>query len=717
MDKNNKHTSVEIEWNEFEQLQKCISDKLIYYTTAIKFFREVFNEINRHQINLTLINNNSFKTNMKYSSKLDDLFEYFKGIMKQHTDSHKKVITQIMKSMNNFCCLIKKDNFINEFKQIFTNYHSLVNIFNQNKDKFLKAQLEFETKILKKVEKNEHNKNDLQKKEKEKILASLKKYQASIEETNKIREDYKSKRNSLINYYNNIEKKEISMYNKFYTNVFKNEKDKIFKYYFDTMSAIDLNRKNYISKELDDIKKKVEKNKKKEIKLTFEYKTNINFESCLENNKFNTYIETVKIIKNMFNNTIFNDINIEDEKIKNNLRDILKQFFQKDDDINENAKTQYFNLLKNPLTHRTFLKILTKLRTNSGYKRSKKLIDLFEQSFKIILEEAEKNQDLSVAKNCLILSQTFYFEEEGENGKIKKIYPFENLKKENTWLKKRDFWLRYCEWMVDEELKKFISQFDDISLQEIKEKKNFSPNVNMKIGNIIYAQLLPSLPNMLEIVKKKINGIEIIETFKQNYIYLSKENINGLLATISSNKDEIEELLNEYRNNIEFQQLINNANQFDKKENNEQINNNKTTINNKDVESTPIEQNNNLENYNIINDNIINACTSNNIIITNNNNDMNIETNKSDETPKNIKDNKINEHIENNYGEKLEKENEEIPDKPINNLDKQKDEKEKEEKDKNKTEDIKEDENEKKEENEQNDNEKNNTNLKEFVII
>jgi len=67
MDKNNKHTSVEIEWNEFEQLQKCISDKLIYYTTAIKFFREVFNEINRHQINLTLINNNSFKTNMKYS--------------------------------------------------------------------------------------------------------------------------------------------------------------------------------------------------------------------------------------------------------------------------------------------------------------------------------------------------------------------------------------------------------------------------------------------------------------------------------------------------------------------------------------------------------------------------------------------------------------------------------------------------------------------------
>ena len=720
MDKNNNHTSAEIEWSEFEQLQKCISDKLIYYNTAIKFFKEVFNEVNRHQINLTLINNNNFKANLKYSSKLDDLFENYKEIMKQYTESNKRIIIKIIKSMNNFCFLIKKDNSIfTEFKQIFSNYHLQLKKFNQNKDKFLEAQLDVEKKILKKVEKNELNKNDLQKKVKEKIESHLKKYQSSIEETNKIREDYKSKRNSLINYYNNIEKKEITIYNTFYNKVFKKEKENIFKYYFNTMSKIELDRKNCISKELDDIKKKIEKNKKKEINLKFEYKTNINFESCLENNNFNAYIETVDIIKKIFNNTIYNDINIEDEKIKNNLRDILKQFFQKDNEINENAKIQYFNLLKNPLTHRTFLKILTKLRTNSGYKIRKELIDLFEQSFIIILEEAEKNQNLSAAKNCLILSQTFYYEEKGENGKINKIYPFEKLKNENTWLKKRDFWLRYCEWMIDEELKKFISLFDDISIQEIKEKKNFSEKVNIKIGNIIFAQLLPSLPNMLEIVKNKINAIEIIEIFKQNYIYLSKENINGLLDAISSNKDEIEELLNEYRKNIESQQSKNKTIQFNEIANKEQINYNKIIINNKDKENDSIEQNNNLENHNIINDNTIDICTPNNIITTNNNNDINTETNNAEETLKNIKDNKINDHIGNNHDEKQEKENEQTPEKPINNVDKLKNEIKKEEKDKNNKEGIKEDENEKKEENEQNENEneKSNANLKEFVII
>ena len=92
----------------------------------------------------------------------------------------------------------------------------------------------------------------------------------------------------------------------------------------------------------------------------------------------------------------------------------------KTDKINSIKKDEeklYFDSLNDTSTHTTFIKLLTKLRTNCKFNRHKKLIEILGRSFKIILDEAEKNNNFWSAKNCIILTQTFDYEEEVENKK------------------------------------------------------------------------------------------------------------------------------------------------------------------------------------------------------------------------------------------------------------------------------------------------------------
>jgi hypothetical protein len=100
--------------------------------------------------------------------------------------------------------------------------------------------------------------------------------------------------------------------------------------------------------------------------------------------------------------------------------------------------------------------------------------------------------------------------------------------------------------MVDEELKKLVGNFTELRLEDIKEKKDFPPNLNNKISEVIFSQLLPLLANMVDITKDKVNAIGIVETFRSDYIYLKEANINSLYDAISTDKNEIESLRKEY---------------------------------------------------------------------------------------------------------------------------------------------------------------------------
>lgn len=89
------------------------------------------------------------------------------------------------------------------------------------------------------------------------------------------------------------------------------------------------------------------------------------------------------------------------------MRGLIMNLFENEKNIKEEEKKGYFNCLKNPLTHKTFIKVLNKLRTNSSFKRTKDLILLLGQSFIIILEEAEKKKDFWAAKIVLFYPRRF----------------------------------------------------------------------------------------------------------------------------------------------------------------------------------------------------------------------------------------------------------------------------------------------------------------------
>ena len=526
-------------WNKYENLQKRMNEKSTYYQSSIKYFGDIISEIDNHLIKLTLINND---VKLKNPTKLDELFNLIIKLIQLFSDNHKKLINNIINHLKKYLSDIKKENPYNNFKQFYNYYKSEQKKFNQTKNKFNQIALQAETKTLKKVQKkNETNSNeeiDLPKQLKKDLGQNLKKYQTSLIDMNKMREDYNKKETNFINYFAGIEKDELNMYYDALNDFVKIEFEKIKKFFaqesiqilFEKYKKKDIEKE----KEIKEIDKKMENNEKKDEKFSFEFKSNIDFENCNENDEFKSYIETVEIIKKNFNN-IYEDIELEKERLKNNVRELIKKFFELDktneiSEIKEEDEKKYFNSLNDPETHPTFIKVLSNLRTNSKLKRKKKVIDILAKSFKIILDNAEKNNNEKsfwAARNCLILSQTFWYEKEDEKNKISKIYAFEYLKAD-TWLVKKDFWMGYIFWVVEEELKKFIKIFPDITFEDIRNNKIFPPKISTKISEILFSQLLPAITNLLEVTKKNMYAVEIIEIFHEKFSYLTEEKIEAL---------------------------------------------------------------------------------------------------------------------------------------------------------------------------------------------
>jgi hypothetical protein len=95
----------------------------------------------------------------------------------------------------------------------------------------------------------------------------------------------------------------------------KLEREKTIKYFYQEKinNLVEKNNTKNIDKEVEINLKKMKSNEKKDEKISFEYKSNIDFDKCLENKDFDTYMETVGIFKRNFSK-IYVDITLEKEK-------------------------------------------------------------------------------------------------------------------------------------------------------------------------------------------------------------------------------------------------------------------------------------------------------------------------------------------------------------------------------------------------------------------
>ena len=160
----------------------------------------------------------------------------------------------------------------------------------------------------------------------------------------------------------------------------------------------------------------------------------------------------------------------------------------------------------------------------------------------------EQEKDYTAAKNCMILSQTYYFDEKDKDGNVRKKYLLEfiiNYK----WLRTPDFWRGIIEEMINSEAKKYIALNNNG--ESIFDEKN--KDARDQLSNICFSQLLPYANNMKEFFMDDRIILKIIDEFVEKY-KIQKELADSIYSGVISEKPEvIEKMRKEYKENPNFE--------------------------------------------------------------------------------------------------------------------------------------------------------------------
>ena len=297
-----------------------------------------------------------------------------------------------------------------------------------------------------------------------------------------------------------------------------------------------------------------EKNKIEEKKMIFEqYPTELNFSNCKNKIEFEVYFNSIDMIKKYLDNKIYPNYDYDTEFKNFKINDLTKKLFENNnEEIPQNLKEDFSFLIEEPSAYHTFFVILSKLRAKGSFARTKSLITLLGEAFEIILSKSKKNKLYDNVKNCIILSQTYYYEDD----KKQKIYIFEFIKN-NKWLKSAKFWRNFILYMIEKDLERF----------ENDKEKDLE-----KLGEVVFSQLLTFASNMksFEIDKRII--VKIIDEFIEKYNYLSESYLKLIYGMIIQGKegepnDDLEKLRKEYDISLEKDSTNNDAKKIEKENN------------------------------------------------------------------------------------------------------------------------------------------------------
>ena len=466
-----------------------------------------------------------------------------------------------------------------------------------------------------------------------------------LKETNKNREDANEKERSLLNMYQDIDKEfvikikgMVSMYiagiKKMYSTILTD-----ISWIHNQFKKI--NSENDTNMFINKYKSNIQKEGKipfvaYEPKITLNPKSTGDFQK--DENILDINLEVISSLKKGLKNVCPN-VNLEEEDKKRRLRFLTSRIFKINTDFPEEEKKELIEYIKEASFRKYFILMLSKQRIKGRYKRSKKLIDDLSDILNKILEIDEREKDYEEAKNCIILSQTYFYEIKKEDKKLYKYYLFNRIK-HNKWLNSIEFWENLLVTMVEIEIKNSEKSIKKYNLSE-KHKKN-------ALNNIGFSQLLTYSQNMLEFGINKEDVISFVKKFIDKY-EVSQEYSSTILDNINNFKrmtleEEITEEPKE-KNSIKRKATLS------KEENDNDIlgeffpnsvinkKNKINLLNNDNVD-------NNINKINIINDNKDEDEKDNNInkinIINENNSENKKEENKIN-IPKNKDENKINE--------------------------------------------------------------------------
>ena len=508
-----------------------------------------------------------------------DLIQNLKYHIKLESQEYKDLSSLIIRDIIEPFKRNKNTNDKNE-ENIFKNYNDFLKKVKASKTKLEENKNNYYTK-MKETEKliveeksmkvNELTSNQEIKDKKdiafESICESLiyeEKYLKSIEEVNKMIEEKNTKEKNLFNFYKEIETKRLSSIKENYFYLITNIKTTNCKINCD----IDEISSKYIGlKTENDIDKYIESNKTNLFsEKNIEFKPYTPFSSLnnsinitTQNEQMNINYEVILNLQKFFTN-ICDNLDMEEEKKRKRFRLLcLNIFDQNQQSFVKEDEDELINLMKIKEYRNYFLSTLTNQRINGKFKREEKLFNELFEILNAILDIAEKEKNYENARNCIILSQTFY-KETNIDGEIEKIYLMEYLKN-NKWISNPKFWKDFIE---DEIIKDGLKFEEENKIRQIEGKK-------VDVTKIYFSKLITHVHNMnmfgltkndnSEIINYFINKYNIPEDLKQiilndlENIYSAKKDSKKVkqIPKTKENKENIEEKKIENENNKEIQ--------------------------------------------------------------------------------------------------------------------------------------------------------------------
>ena len=366
-------------------------------------------------------------------------------------------------------------------------------------------------------------------------------YLDSVKKANEIREESIERQKHLLYKYQSIEE-DIGKSNTSFANLIfsfeKYEKESTEKIISDLQVL--LNNLS-INKRIKQLILDFKGNEKPEKTILFiHFPSTIKFDESDDKMTFEVYKNSVEFIKEKIQQE-YPDYDEQFEKDKNDLRELLYKLFKEYDSEKAKKIKEY---LMNAKIHSYFLILLSKLRTNNRYEQDKIMIDFLGDILNNILDKSEQTNNYSNSKNCIILSETFYYNKGNE-----KYYILEKIKN-HKWLAKPDYWINYGELMIDPELNKLLESHPEITKEDIltNNPEKISKNIRKKLSDIIYSQILPFVNNMKDFGISLKNIIEITEGILHKFDFLNDEEKDVVFSLISENKEEVDKLRENYKN-------------------------------------------------------------------------------------------------------------------------------------------------------------------------
>ena len=564
-------------WNQYDNLHDRLTRKIGSLSKILGSFIEIFHVKKEYYKNLRPL--------IKEDPPLLTEEENFQAAMRIVKDNNEKYIEfeeeMYNEIINKIRGLIEKmkmeKSFYEDFKKALVFYNDekvkmekFKSIYHTNGKIAENAMLYYQDLIIKKKLNDQIlmnqaiEKSKLEAKNRLVVLSKdVSTYFTCLSGVNKMRQDLNNRQRYLLSTYQNLEWDDKNLYSEVMSIIHKYQK-KVLDYTGRQINDIEIiQRAINIDKDIRGLVAKLRKYDSPEEEIPYEhFPTDVDFDKCVDIKDYKVCEAIVKEMKKSVDN-IFNDYDEKLEEKKNRMRELINKFFDKNKTTTEDEKKQLLEIVNDERTHNLFLIILAKLRTNNRFCRDKFLIELLSEILFKILDDSKKKNNFNNAKNCLILSQTFFYYETPENKN--KIY-ISNYLKKHPWLQSARFWGDFILTQVLSEFKKLEDRNKGGEKINISLKKNIPENLKTRIGEVLFSQLLPYVGNMKEIEVQPKIIVKIIETILEKYPFIDEAHRNDVYKMICS-QEEVTKIKEELKNDEELKDFnldINIVKEFNK---------------------------------------------------------------------------------------------------------------------------------------------------------